>query len=120
MISAYTQSPSVASESGIRLTLYDGSIICEFSNRKKNELIVMNWRMRDWQPDDWSTVEIMLTAPNATTCKLVLKQTKIPHADKFGNRDLDTATANGWKNMIFKKIQLICGYQKVDVDEDED
>jgi len=49
-----------------------------------------------------------------------LKQTQIPIADKFGNRDLPEKVKIGWSRFFWERIQKMMGYHKYDLASADD
>lgn len=55
-------------------------------------------------------VDITLEEPDAGTTVLRLKQTGIPHEDRFGNADVLRSVEAGWQDQIFRRIKMVFGY----------
>lgn len=119
MMQAYTQSKADCDPKPEgKFSLYDGNIEGTFVSLKPNQQIVWKWRSRDWEPSVYSQVTIDLSAPNNSLCRLDLTQSGIPHADKFGTRGQDLRIAEGWKKMMFIRIQQATGWVKVGLDDE--
>ena len=52
---------------------------------------------------------MVLKEPDAGNCILELVQTSVPEADARGNENVMEVTENGWKNLIFARIETRSG-----------
>lgn len=110
-VKAFTQSDShVDPQPGGAFSMFDGNVHGTFVELIPGEKLVQKWRFRDW-PEEWySDVKITFEEPEHGKTFLVLEQTNLPAADKFGNETVFDSTENGWKSMICHKIRKVFGF----------
>ena len=89
--------------------LYDGMITGTYTNLEENKSIGMQWRMKDWNDDEYSQVIISLTAEGNNT-EVKVFQTHIPEKDRYGKSVHLDNLEGGWTQMIFKRIEQVFGY----------
>ena len=64
----FTQGQAVSEANpGGKFMLYDGMITGTYTNLEENKSIGMQWRMKDWNDDEYSQVIISLTAEGNNT-----------------------------------------------------
>lgn len=112
-VTAFTRaSTKIEAKVGGKFSMFGGSISGEFVELTKPTHIVQKWRFDNWTEGCFSTVDITLTATSPTTCKLVLKHSGIPEADKFGNSDVPKRVQSGWEQHFWANISHVFGYQR--------
>mmetsp|Transcript_1260 Transcript_1260/g.1922 ORF Transcript_1260/g.1922 Transcript_1260/m.1922 type:complete len:177 (+) Transcript_1260:52-582(+) len=64
------------------------------------------WHRKEWNDDEWSTVDLVFTDDEEMDkkCELELTQKGIPTNDKHGNADQLTLIKQFWKQTIFKGL----------------
>jgi len=120
LVSFYTQSPAVIElKEGGKFSLFGGSVVGKFVTLEKDKKIVQTWRFdKEWEPDWFSTVTMIFSAPEYGVTRLELVQENIPLSDKYYNRDVPEKVKNGWERFFWERIRNIVGYQKIPVDGD--
>lgn len=96
MRSPATSDPKV----GGAFSYMDGVITGIYTALEPSKTLEMQWRMKGWADQCYSTVRIKLTSEAAGVCTLELDQQGIPIRDKFGNGGTDRVTVEGWKQRI--------------------
>jgi len=120
-MSSYTRVPAVIdAKVGGKFKLFDGSIEGEFTELKPYSKIVEKWRFKEWPEDHYSIVQIDLTAPTDSTCRLSLHQTGVPLRDRYGNGDVPAKVRQGWEQFFWDRIRKVLGFSKTSLDDDDD
>ncbi len=70
----------------------------------------MQWAFSSWADDCVSKVVLTLEEPEPGHTFLILDQSGIPEADKFGAEDVRDVTERGWKGQILQRIRHVFGY----------
>ena len=89
--------------------IYDGMITGTYVSVEENAKIVQKWRMKDWPNDVYSSVTMTFTGSDDST-ELTIDQTEIPEYDTYGKFVHLDNLENGWKQMIFQRIEQVFGY----------
>lgn len=110
-IMAYTQSPAEVDPSpGGRLSMFGGSVQGVFREVQPNSFIAMDWRFSNWEEGVFSSVELRFEEPDRGNTTVTMKQTRIPHADAYGNQDVAGVAEAGWRQQVFGRIRRVFGY----------
>ena len=106
----FTQGPSVVEpKPDGQYMIYDGMITGTFVSVEENAKIVQKWRMKDWPADVYSLVTMTFTGSDDST-ELTIDQVEIPEYDTYGKFVHLDNLENGWKQMIFQRIEQVFGY----------
>ena len=89
---------------GGEFQLFDGSVHGKISELKENELIVQDWRFKDWEDGVFSRVEIKLEEVDEDVTCVTVTHTNIPKVDKFNNARQEERVQNGWKERLLGRI----------------
>merc|ERR1712048_1476318 len=81
-------------------------IIKEEVTEDDEYILNMSWHKKEWNDDEWSTVEMVFSddAELERKCELDMKQSGIPRNDKHGNPDQLQSIQGFWNNTIFKGL----------------
>lgn len=108
---AFTQSEATSQpHPGGAFSMYGGSVGGRYLAVDAPRQLVQEWRFSSWPDGTASQVDITLEEPDAGTTVLRLKQTGIPHEDRFGNADVLRSVEAGWQDQIFRRIKMVFGY----------
>ena len=66
--------------------------------------------MKDWAEGVFSIVQITLQDAGDNCCEVQVNQTEIPEYDSYNKFVHLENLENGWKGMIFKRIEQVFGY----------
>ncbi|XP_031570531.1 activator of 90 kDa heat shock protein ATPase homolog 1-like [Actinia tenebrosa] len=105
-LSAFTRCPAkVDATKGGTFVLLDGNVSGKFVDLVRDQKIVMNWRLRSWPDEHYSSVTITLTEKGDRT-ELALTQTGVPEA-KYDE------TLAGWRQYYWEAIKrtFSCGFR---------
>ena len=110
-VRAYTGSAAeIDATPGGAFSMFGGSIEGTFLELQPHSRIDMNWRFSSWPDGAFSRVVITLEEAVKGSVTLVLKQTEIPDADRYGNHDVLGMTQAGWKQQVLLRIRQVFGY----------
>lgn len=101
---------SISPVIGGEFTMFNGGVQGSISELEPDTKIVEKWRFSQWDEGVFSTLELSFTACGSGKCKLVVKQTGIPHTDKHGNGEQDQLVLRGWTDKFFIGLEKVLGF----------
>ncbi|CEP01523.1 Activator of Hsp90 ATPase 1/2-like C-terminal domain-containing protein [Plasmodiophora brassicae] len=112
MIEGLTRSRTILEpKAGGAFSYYDGQITGTFLELTPNESLKFLWRMKEWEDDVLSTVDIQLKSDEYGVTTLHLKQTGIPQGDRYGHHSIASKVSEGWAQHFWDRIKTFCGFE---------
>mgnify|MGYP002636440792 CR=1 FL=1 len=90
--------------------MYDNMISGTYTSISENNELTMQWRMKDWAADVFSTVKITFVDDGGNNTEVKVEQSEIPEYDTYNKFVHLDNLEQGWKQMIFKRIEQVFGY----------
>jgi activator of HSP90 ATPase len=110
-VRAFTGAPAeIDATAGGSFSMFGGSIEGTFRELTPYSSIDMDWRFSSWPDGATSRVIITLEEKKKGAVTLLLKQSGIPDADRYGNHDVLTMTQAGWKQQVLLRIRQVFGF----------
>lgn len=110
-VRAFTGSDAeINANPGGTFSMFGGSIEGTFRELKPYSSIDMDWRFNSWPDGATSRVIITLEEKEKGAVTLLLKQSGIPDADRYGNHDVLNMTQSGWKQQVLLRIRQVFGF----------
>ena len=110
-ICRFTQGQAISElKEGGKLMMYDNMIQGEYTSLDENKKIEMKWRMKDWAEGVFSDVKITFEDAGDHQTEVTVDQTEIPEYDTYNKFVHLDNLEQGWRQMIFKRIEQVFGY----------
>lgn len=70
----------------------------------------MKWRKKEWPNKVYSIVTIEINEIETGKCDVIMNQKDVPIQDGYNNPTVVENVTNGWKELIFNRINKVLGY----------